>query len=98
MPTADIASVAFGDIMAPCYLLYRTDMSGQPQRLVLDGGQLKRLRVESGRRQLDVAAATDLTPSRLRQLEQGGQNTRLDTLGRLSELFEVAPEELLTWA
>lgn len=50
---------------------------------------LKRVRLELGLLQLDVAHDARIHPSRLSQLETGRQTAREDELKRLAQVFHV---------
>ena len=66
-------------------------------QLTINGEKIRRLRTKRGLTQQRVAEESGLTASRLRMLERGGANGRLDTLARLATTLGVHPCELLHW-
>jgi transcriptional regulator with XRE-family HTH domain len=65
--------------------------------LTVNGQRLRELRASDPRRQIELALAADISPARLRKLEQGGQNAQLKTVARLAVVYDVDPEDLLVW-
>jgi DNA-binding Xre family transcriptional regulator len=67
-------------------------------QLLIDGNKIKGLRAKRGFTQQATAERAGLTASRLRMLEKGGANVRLDTVARLATTLDVHPFDLLRWA
>ena len=67
-------------------------------KLTIDGDRLLALRRRNGFTQQAAAEKSRLTTARLRVLEHGGGNVRLDTLARLADIYGIHPCELLAWS
>ena len=59
------------------------------------GVVISRLRVEKGLTQESLSGLAGIARSHLAALESGEKNVRLDTLWRIADALEVAPNELI---
>jgi transcriptional regulator with XRE-family HTH domain len=66
-----------------------------PRRLVVNGKKARRLRNKADLTQETAAVRVGLAASTLRRIETGSESVQLTTLGKLADLYEVDPGDLL---
>lgn len=64
-------------------------------RLVVNGKTVRRLRAKAKLTQEVAAVRVGLAASTLRRIETGSESVHLTTLGKLADLYEVDPCDLL---
>jgi transcriptional regulator with XRE-family HTH domain len=67
------------------------------RQLVVNGPKARGLRKKAKLTQEGAAVQVGLAASSLRRIEGGAHSVQLTTLGKLALLYNVQPEELLTW-
>ena len=99
MPICDPRSQSTSRHFVPCghtWILtsgHNGLMKGQIQ-----GDRLRELREEAGEKQVETAAAAEVTAGYISKLESGKKQTRLETLLLLCRHFNVSPDYLLGWS
>ncbi|MFI3213166.1 MAG: helix-turn-helix transcriptional regulator [Eubacteriales bacterium] len=64
---------------------------------ILLGKKIRTLRAEKDITQETLAELADLNTTYIGQIERGMKSPTLDTLGKISNAFEITPAELLTF-
>lgn len=61
------------------------------------GERIKKIRLEKGMTQKEVAEKCGINDANIRKYESGRQNPKLDTIEKIATALEVSPSELLDW-